>query len=172
MLYEVNGTTFGLTPARMLRAIDGDTVELQVKPTGPLVDLGFGVKMRSGPIMETWLKARVRLIALNTGPIFSDPDGTTDTHTLEKLADPAIITKINAPEVHGPSRDAGMQAKHYVHETLFNKGLLLFTPEKPMSFNRWIGAILYPGFNEGLDGVELWYDLGNCLRVAGHATTL
>lgn len=167
MLYEVNGKKVGVTPAKLLRAVDGDTVELQVRPTGPLVDVGFNITIGGGPVLSTWVFAKVRLVAIEkqTGFTFDD-HGQTSLGVIERLADAGTYVKINTPELKGDHKQEGLNAKHRTHELLWDADLMLITPEKPKSFDRWIGAVTYRAPN------GLFFCVGQRLLLEGHATAL
>ena len=85
---------------------------------------------------------------------------------------------INAPEIHGDTKTAGMQTPAYVEQALKDKDIIIVTiKDEKEKFGRWLGRIFYHDGNnwvnlnqelitKGLaikfmdDGQEIWY---NCL---------
>jgi endonuclease YncB( thermonuclease family) len=180
MLIERGEMKVGITPATLLRTIDGDTFEVQVRPTAPELDLGFGVTLKAGTNTPIWLKAKVRLVAL-TSPylILRDEFGAirgANGMLRNFLCDTRAYRKIDTPEIRGPSREAGLYAKDAANSLVEGKDLLLITPEKPKSFDRWIGAILYRGEKSSTVNLApadsfFWHDLGSKLVSLGQADT-
>lgn len=64
---------------------------------------------------------------------------------------------INAPEIHGDTKTAGMKTTTYVQETLADKEVIImsFKDEKE-KFGRWLGRIYY---HNGKDWVNLNQEL-------------
>lgn len=64
---------------------------------------------------------------------------------------------INAPEIHGDTKTAGMKTTTYVQETLADKEVIIMSlKDEKEKFGRWLGRIYY---HNGKDWVNLNQEL-------------
>lgn len=66
---------------------------------------------------------------------------------------------INAPEIHGETKTAGLKTTAYVQQVLKDKEIIIFTiKDEKEKFGRWLGRIFY---HDGNDWVDLNSELIN-----------
>lgn len=66
---------------------------------------------------------------------------------------------INAPEIHGETKTAGLKTTAYVQQVLTDKEIIIFTiKDEKEKFGRWLGRIFY---HDGNDWVDLNSELIN-----------
>ena len=66
---------------------------------------------------------------------------------------------INAPEIHGDTKTAGMQTTVYVQEVLKDKDIIIVTiKDEKEKFGRWLGRIFY---HDGDNWINLNQELIN-----------
>ena len=66
---------------------------------------------------------------------------------------------INAPEIHGETKTAGLKTTAYVQQVLTNKEIIIVTiKDEKEKFGRWLGRIFY---HDGNDWVDLNSELIN-----------
>jgi hypothetical protein len=94
---------------------------------------------------------------------------------------PVRIRGVNAPEVHGPTKDAGLEAAEYLEHTLFEwraageyatpfpLPLLIRSYKDARSFERWVCDIWT---RNHYDTTTEWMSVADLIIEAGHGTRI